>query len=88
MLNRYAVVFSKYKRGVWHPETRRRLGTLERAVRLATRIGDRHPDLRVTRALYHYSRSTVEVVDLKAGGKMVWEHEGVIVPSVGEVGVW
>ena len=88
MIKRYAVVFSKYARGAWHPETRRRLGTLERAVRLATRIGDRHPDLRVTRYTFHERRSTVEVVDLKAGGKAVWEHEGVIVPSVGEVGVW
>ena len=86
--NRYEVVFSKYRfGGSWTSTVVRRLGTAERAVQLATRIGDRHPDLRVTKATYHDRRSTVEVRDRKTGKKL-WEHDGVIVPSVGEVGYW
>lgn len=87
MRNRYEVVFSKWvgRHGYWAPQVVARRGSLERATRLASSIGDRHPDLRVTRYTYNRRRSTVEVVDRKTG-KTLWEHAGVVVPSVGELG--
>ena len=95
MLKRFAVVFDRWngRVGCWEPKVVAHRGTAERAVRLAQRLGDRHPDLRVTRAHFRRNRSGFEVRDLKAGtpghgGKLVWEHPGVIVPSVGEIGVW
>lgn len=87
MTNRYAVVFSKWvgRHGYWAETVVARRGTLETARRLAQRIGDRHPALQVTRGTYYRKRSGVEVVDRKRR-KTVWEHPGVIVPSVGELG--
>lgn len=84
-MKRYAVIFSKYARFTWTDREIRRGRSKEGAIRLATRIGDKHPDLRVTRYTYHKKRSAVEVRDRKTG-KLVWEHPGVIVPSVGELG--
>ncbi len=87
MTNRYEVVFNKWRRRCWTPNVVRRVKTFVRAERLAQAFGDHHRDLWTTRALYHYPRSTVEIVDRKTG-KTVWEHPAVLVPSVGELGYW
>jgi hypothetical protein len=90
MLNRYQVVFSKWsgRNGNWTPIVRGSFKSPRAAERLAQHIGDRHPDLRRTKWESRRNRSGVEVVDAKRNGKTLWEHPGVIVPSVGELGYW
>lgn len=84
---RYAVVFNEKIPFGWTPHILRRFRSPVTAERWAQRIGDRHPDLRCTKSTYHERRSSLEVVDRKTE-KTVWEHDPVVVPSVGELGYW
>lgn len=85
--NPFAVVFSKMVfGGGWNPRTLTRRRTEAGARLFAAVIGNRYPDLQVTRRTYHRRRSTIEVVG--PGRRIVWEHPGVIVPSVGDMGCW
>lgn len=87
MRARYAVVFTLRRNRGWTSQVVTRRGTARRAISLAERLGDRHPDLRITRYQGRRPRSGFEVRDLRTY-TLLWEHPGVIVPSVGELGYW
>ncbi len=81
---KFAVIYSEWdgKRWGWTDRVITRRRTPKAAQLVAAVFGNRREDLRETR----YGVRKRSSVDVKRGSKVIWEHPGVIVPSVGELG--